>query len=199
MKKYFLLLGAVIILAIVGRAYWAYLQANKDENNAQKINTVLDQVGTTTLSQTEIPAEWKTYTNDQYGFEIQYPPKWGVEIDSTSGDLNIVDKSQLNKAYGTFRLVLTISPKKADSIESWFEKNIAPSYNEANITPAYKNITINGIDARELPTTISEGGCDRSVALYSNKVVFQISRNSGTCDYDENTINSVFSSFKFIR
>jgi hypothetical protein len=40
-------------------------------------------------------ANWKTYTNDQYGFEFKYPESWTI-VNNLENGANIVDPKDIN-------------------------------------------------------------------------------------------------------
>ena len=77
-KNFVLLVCSVIIVIVVGGGfYYLKIGLNKGTNN---------QVDPTT---TNIIAGWNTYTNNQYGFEFQYPPTWKVSINKYESKENI--------------------------------------------------------------------------------------------------------------
>lgn len=74
MKKILLVLGAIIIIAVLGRALWAY----------QKMNSQVPVTAGTSLPTVDEMAGWKTYTNDKYGLSFKYPP--GITAFENDGD-----------------------------------------------------------------------------------------------------------------
>lgn len=42
---------------------------------------IIDESEITDQSEVEIPADWKTYTDDKFGFQIRYPSDWFISID----------------------------------------------------------------------------------------------------------------------
>lgn len=65
------LIGVIIVILVVG-VY--FVLRKKSEPVIQTNNSA-----TTLITQNET-ANWKTYTNSQYGFELKYPQTWSVRI-----------------------------------------------------------------------------------------------------------------------
>lgn len=91
MKKILLILATVIIIAIGAWGIWAYRQA---QVNGARVGDILAPTEMTTATSTislalgDETANWKTYTNDKYGFSFKYP----VEFDNI---VNTEDKTQV--------------------------------------------------------------------------------------------------------
>ena len=58
--------------------------------------------------QSVIPADWKTYRNEQYGFEVRYPNDWDVRLNAKHRLLDIPD---VRLSQGTIGLNIFIKPK----------------------------------------------------------------------------------------
>lgn len=72
------LLAFVALLLISGGAY---LYTQMKSGNQLTITKLPIQMASTTQAADAQTANWKTYTNVQYGFEIQYPQDWSLEKD----------------------------------------------------------------------------------------------------------------------
>lgn len=76
--------GLLIVLGgiafLIGQAY----QQTQDQiNESVKIATpsLGQKTSPASADQQTIPAVWQTYRSEQYGFQIQYPPTWGIKSD----------------------------------------------------------------------------------------------------------------------
>lgn len=75
----------IIVLAVIGGVVW-YVVSDKAENSI---------------------ANWKTYTNKEYGFEIKYPSNWTIDEQSykdnnlgtiVSGSIDFIDENSIKNA-----------------------------------------------------------------------------------------------------
>ena len=74
-------LVAVIVAIIIGGAYVII-----KNNTSQSIDGFTPDTVKVEPSQPDIStADWQTYTNTQYGFEIQYPSGWKAGVPSDKG------------------------------------------------------------------------------------------------------------------
>lgn len=79
------------------------------------------------LPESEIPADWKTYKNEEYGFEFKYPSKWlyletPTNIYQTTEEQIWLGKS-VNPPSGTdAKTDISIIINKADPSSNWEEK-----------------------------------------------------------------------------
>lgn len=70
-QKGFAVIPLVIILAVLAvGGYWVWQRRDKT---------------------TEFTTSWKTYRNEQFGFEVKYPKEWDFEAQSTDGTYNFLD------------------------------------------------------------------------------------------------------------
>jgi len=85
-----LALLVVGLLIIAGGAY-AFLTYNQEailqETPQLPIGQVIDNQNPTATS--NVPADWKTYRNEEYGFELKYPP-YAIKTDNTYGKVTDV-------------------------------------------------------------------------------------------------------------
>lgn len=88
MKKILIALGAVIVIVVAGRAFWAYRQMNTQ--------TVVPSVVA------DDTAGWKTYTNDKYGFSFKYPPTWILSEDVKNDFPAIVSEPSTGGSKGRY-------------------------------------------------------------------------------------------------
>jgi len=143
----------VVILAGVGFFGWIYWQ-KKTANPAPTIPAPVS----TTSSSVVSTADWKTYTNDQYGFSFKYPTGWIVNTKDPKGiTLNspqsVADKTKCTDAGE--------SPYCKDDLTVFYFDTINGLTNNSNISnlddfiaktsvlDGSKKITIGGYPAYE--------------------------------------------------
>ncbi len=71
------ILGLVIV-GLLGFAFWQNFMQPKTETAKKDSSSVITPAVTTPVV-TDPMADWKTYTNAQYGFSIKYPADWTVQ------------------------------------------------------------------------------------------------------------------------
>ena len=74
-RFWFTIIGTVLVTALVWTGIWWWYRENV---------APLELSPTPTVSQDET-SSWKTYRNDQYGFEFRYPSHWGKADNTGSG------------------------------------------------------------------------------------------------------------------
>ncbi len=77
------LLIVVALLALGGGAYYYVQKQNAPQSVAPMTATPTTATSTTVQDET---ANWKTYTNDQYGFSLQYPISLNAEFEKNYND-----------------------------------------------------------------------------------------------------------------
>lgn len=95
---------AVLISAIVFGAGGYYLANSQSASKTATVTstntatTTKSTPTTATTSTTAATANWKTYTNNTYGFEVKYPTEL-TQSDSTDFSKKSVDKTQLKTVF----------------------------------------------------------------------------------------------------
>jgi len=80
---------AILISAAVfgGVGYW--LGTQKAEKAASTATaTVTTTAKTSGTATADVTADWKTFTNNRYGYTIKYPSNWYVQSDSSESDFS---------------------------------------------------------------------------------------------------------------
>jgi hypothetical protein len=93
--------------------------------------------------------------------------------------------------------LVNISISSASSLKNYFEEHYIQIYKSEKKELLYKNIEINGIKAIEVFRDREDKKCSREIILYKNRKVFSVYGQEGSCDYDNDDINSVISSLTF--
>ncbi len=79
----------IILVAILagGIMAWQYLELQKEEAKMQEIKVPNEEVKDETTS-------WKTYSNEEYGFEVRYPHDWELEDWKIDQDKHLFELSE---------------------------------------------------------------------------------------------------------
>lgn len=169
-KKLFIIVGLVVGAIVIG--YIAFNQSH-----------VQQQV----VSQTNIQdptKDWKTYTNDQYGFEIKYPKDW-IDTEHSYG-LDVFQIKTENRKYNFF-----------------IQKNEKGGVDPLNDPSCFKEI--NKTTFNNINWSINEEGCGESGStaisafLYKDNLVYRILSETGSnLPESIEELNQILSTFKFI-
>lgn len=161
--KVTLLVVLVVVLAVV-LVYFTFLK----KSGEVAVSPTLTTTPTVTVNPT---ANWKTYTNNQYGYEFKYPSNYSV---STTGSTNIAP--------------LVSSPYV--SIE-------VGNYQTSNLTGG-KPITVGGMAAIKYPVGGNmDGGVEYQIDVPSKKLtIFFGGINSSSYNYISE-YDKIISTFKF--
>lgn len=134
-----LIWGVVIAVVVIGLLVVAYILQGTPEFKSDRNIKAATEATT---------ADWKTYTNEKYGFSFEYPVDWNVEKDGGSGiadyHVDLIPQKALieyKNKYGNESISMAgasvftsnLSPKE------WFMSTISP---ESIVEE--KNLTING-------------------------------------------------------
>ena len=160
-------------------------------------------------------ADWKTYRNEEYGFEINYPENYVVEEDLELKELKIrPEESKFYYFLGVVDINIHINTDNL-SINDWVNGKFSNAF-DIDIN----EISINGLKGIELYTGCC-GGCERRIYFPNNNLIYSISLLQGSpggsklcqddicidcelCCFDisgqrELTFNQMLSSFRFIE
>lgn len=199
------LVVAAFLGAINGYLYFlrlSYLnqEAITAQQNEQRIQELRAQRSPSTSSgQFEVPSDWKTYRNEEYGFEFKLPVGW-IENERTKtpeGDIMINFASPEAQAgpkfdfYGGELNVYIIDNAEALSINDYYDKLWGIGW-EKEVLSGIKDIIVDSRNGKLLSNVIGESTV-QILVISDHKRIIEIedaSRNS--------IVNQILFTFKFI-
>lgn len=91
-KKKIVVWTIVIVLGLVMGFFWIRGAMNSLQKLGESTNKIeLPEIQTPTENSDAQTADWKTYTNTEYGFEFKYPEDWALEDSFVGGQDNFLD------------------------------------------------------------------------------------------------------------
>jgi hypothetical protein len=185
-----ILVGIVLVLIAVG-GYFLWSKKAKAPVVAQTNTPV-----TSTPTQAGDMANWKTYTNTQYGFEFQYPADWNLPLNKNPHDgLGSIELGcPKEDVLDTETCPLNIGIWQSGSYEiSMFDSPKAET----------KTFTVNDVQIKEFKPYKEAGsdgpiGYDEIANIPGNNITVQFTDSMG--DYESNGIfDQILSTFKFTK
>ena len=165
---------SLILLASLTLAALVYVQITKPEPSIP-VNT--NQNANINQGAEIDTSNWKTYKNEQYGFEFKYPGDWDFatypEEQKNRPEFTIFNHEWTPYgADGDLSINLVLNEASSD-LDSWFDKN--DKYNEEKITDLIKkskdNLVGSEITRDDLQITLKEALIDGNRAILQ-KVIF---------------------------
>lgn len=132
-------------------------------------------------------ANWKTYKNDQFGFEFNYPNDWEVSRDGNTFTVSSKTDAETEKP-GFF---IGISSKTLKQVRSEIENRI-DDFLKADVETS--TILFDGVEAEVIDHGTAIGGAIRNILFVKNAQTFWIQY-----PYDLYPDKQIISTFKFSK
>lgn len=183
-----ILLSVLLLLAVSIAGFFAY-QTQKLVKELQITNTPTTEstsvpVATDSATVDDPTADWKTYTNEEYGFSFKYPNNAIYKITNFTGSKFSVTFSNLSKYEYTDLTVFVgnnwaFTNPKADSV---------------------KNFKVDGIDAYKEDLPLGQNPPQTLVYVKdkNNYLTMQLNKNDKDIVIDE-IFDQILSTFKFVN
>jgi hypothetical protein len=155
---------------------------------------------------------WKTYRNDEYKFQLQYPSDWELEttahaiyiIASADGKsmslvLNspatVADLNAHPNSDGYSDFVIQVTAGK--SLDDWFQTTYADTLKDyPDLMPSKTEAVVNGLPALKISDTRGDSCASEYYAVYFNTRIYTI--QNPDCDGGPTT-KAIYSSFRFLQ
>lgn len=171
-SKFKLILLIIILLILVGGVayYFGTKQNALLSQNQQKVITPTPSPAEASAKVSDPTANWKTYTSNNYGFEIKYPSDWNHE----SGVMSEVFVKSFVKNSDDFSCSLDINAWDTVSFDSFMAKDRATQkQNSINVKTSKINNENNiSIIKDESPDSIKAQGIYASYYIKNEKGKF---------------------------
>ncbi len=221
-KKIIIIFVVVAISALIMGFFWIKSTENNISRmgeslksiNLPKIDIPNIQTNTPNVNQANVTptptpknqtADWKTYTNTQYGFEIKYPSNY--QYLTNNYGVYTVSFYEIGGLIN-FDLVIDSSRNYTESIQeflnqldqSWIKSKVSPSIDRRNITVSENSAIeyqqpIGGSFAGNYIATIFK----KDNAIWSFNVTPIHSSDKGITESDINLYHQILSTFKFTK
>lgn len=200
-SKYLPLIIVALIAALLGSTgtYLALKQPNTQPQNILQ-NTIIPSptpIPDETANPDSIGANWKTYTNQKYGYSIMYPDTW-ITNETDLNNINILGMGKGSNngfAYGGQSVIINVASTNLTNQE-YIKTNIAPTSNPIKI----ESININGILGEKWTFNTDNNSDNYAVFFNRNEktyVLIKESNNNSQFKEYNAEVNKVISTFKF--
>lgn len=149
---------AVVFLSL---GYWAGTMqgeenaATEEETSATAVISSTATTSASTTASTVSTADWKTYTNSEYGFSFKYPKDWIIEEGASTNDPRRIasvksNEPNKNKVWPGETTIyyydqMIINKETESTVSDWIKARLAGGYTDNS-----KIVTINGAEYTEI-------------------------------------------------
>ena len=211
----FVILGLVVVITIAGGTYYLGRSTSpKPSPNSVVTSQTPQSTSSPSPSDTSReptgPAEianWKTYTNSQYGFSIQHPSDLVV---SEQGAIRLTNETSMPKVIPDKYINILIFVRTSDpqiNLREWIEKDTTRNKPDGTMGSVVVG-AIEDYQSGDLKGFIYHGGAEvdiKHVLFQKEDQIFDFTLNcyETGCSYKDNptaesTFNQILSTFKFL-
>ncbi len=193
-----MILVVAISIIVIGYFIFSFKSLSPTGNQTQRLDT----------------SDWKTYRNEDFGFEVKYPKTWVVGLELTNNITGKVDSISLMKPYQEsdteiyrrvavqFSIQRNINPNRL-SIQEWYANELQKIKGEPRNPPTSTVVaTIGGKPAIFREGSLFQGSEIINEYLISINTVdvlnISYSRSLSQAQFDE-TYGEILSTFRFIH
>lgn len=178
---FFVALALVVVIAVF--AAWYGIDQQKQ---AQNLETKFELMNQTPVSST---ADWKTYRNEEYGFEFKYPStmvlshdEYGDYFDSSVKDDNLERPVPL---------FWNIEKTKFKNVDEWLQERYK---GRGELMPIKTSITVDGHSAYSIDDPVSIGAPITGIVFIKEGMLYDFTFSLNGAEL----IDEILSTFKFI-
>jgi hypothetical protein len=222
LQKYISIILLLVFVTAGGILSYHYLTTSKRETKKQELKTSEQEIKETQIktekeiketqikTEKEAPkdetADWKVYRNEEFGFEIKYPPKW--EYNKVEENyIGFYDPEKIKIPETPYELIIKIFHKeKGIPLDRWVQEEPEMKMaikNELEIgegkVPEGSFRNINNLSFYLIEThDFMVGGAIANAYVEKNGLVIKLSRHL-LFPGDEKIFNRILSAFQFIK
>lgn len=192
-----LVLAAALIFGVIGFAYGQQVATESAglTNTTSTVNysaSAVPSATKTTTATADVTANWKTYTNTDYGFSFKYPGDWRKEENSGEGIVQLYDGAEAGRELLPTETKIIVYKPLAENVVGDLENYVKKNYGKINSST---DVTVGGIASKQFVTTPQVFGTKTTTTYILKDATYYII----TCMENATDLNSIISTFQFTK